>query len=383
MSKTTTTKRMSNAEFKAMVNKKMGEGTIFSLEKEGEVVKVEPISTGIPSLDYALGIGGLPKGRIIEIYGPESSGKTTISLKVIAAFQASTKYIPERQGLKTLFYDQEHALDPVHAKALGVDISEETGMMVLQSNTGEEMYDSVLAMIQTGEIGLVVIDSVPSILPKAVIEASAEDNHMAVAARLNGKMVPQIAKAAQEHGVLVIFINQIRGTMAMYGSPTDTPGGKAFKFYSSVRISVSRKEIKKGEVFLGQTIKCDIKKNKVARPFTKAEFDYYWDTGVDVQKDIMNVAMDMDIIKRAGAWYYLGEDSKNPSVDGAGNALKWQGKEMVEAVLKQSPELYDYIYKIVLGIIPRDAQFVTVNDEDGVGVDDDAFEGQQNMLEEA
>lgn len=151
-------------------------------------------------------------------------------------------------------------------------------------------------------------------------------------------------------------------------------------------MSVSRKEIKKGDVFLGQTIKCDIKKNKVSRPFTKAEFDYYWDTGIDIQKDIMQVAIDMEIIKRAGSWYFLGEDSKNPAKDGAGNELKWQGKETVEAVLKQSPALYDYIYKIIQGVIPKDAQFVTINDEEDetieVTPDSTSIAEQQAMFPE-
>lgn len=211
-------KAMSNAQFKAMINKKVGEGTIFSLEKEGETVKVEPTSTGVPSLDLALGIGGLPLGRMIEIYGLESAGKTTIALLVIAAFQRSTRTLPHREGKKTVFFDMEHALDPIHAKALGVDITEESGMMVSQPETGEKMYDLMDAMLDMPDMGIMIVDSVPSILPKAVIEASAEDNHMAVAARLNGKMIPQLVNKAHKNGVLLIFINQIRSTMSMYGS---------------------------------------------------------------------------------------------------------------------------------------------------------------------
>lgn len=218
MSEKKPTNVMSNAQFKAMINKKIGEGTIFSLESEGEVVQVEPISTGIPSLDMALGIGGLPKGRVVEIYGLESAGKTLITLMINAAYQRSTKVMPNRKGKKTIFFDMEHALDPVHAKNIGVDISEETGMMVAQPETGEQMYDLIDSMLDMEDVGIIVVDSVPSILPKAVIDASAEDNHMAVAARLNGKMVPQLAKKAHKNGTLLIFINQIRSSMNMYGS---------------------------------------------------------------------------------------------------------------------------------------------------------------------
>jgi recombination protein RecA len=162
--------------------------------------------------------------------------------------------------------------------------------------------------------------------------------------------------------------------------PETTPGGRALKFYSSVRLEVRRKEIKKSDALIGQTITINIKKNKVSRPFTKAEFDYYWDTGIDVVKDIMNVAMDMEIIKRAGAWYYLGEDSKNPYKDSAGNELKWMGKETVEAVLKQSPALFNYINDIVQGRIPKDAQFV-VEEEDPEGLEkEDALEPESTLL---
>ena len=356
-----TDKPLSNKAFMSMMNKKLGEETIFAFDGEASV-KVQPVSTGVPSLDYALGIGGLPLGRMVEIYGPESSGKTTIALKTIAQFQKFAKIIPHvLYGKKVVFIDAEHALDPFHAQALGVDISAETGMLIIQPNNGEEAYDAMVSLILSGQVGMIVGDSLPSFIPKVVIDGSAEDNHMMVAARLNSQMIPVVTQHAQKNDTLVIMINQIREKPTMYGNPETTPGGRALKFYSSVRLEVRRKVIEKSGTHLGQTMTVKVIKNKVARPYTTSVFDYYWDTGIDVVKDIMNVAIDMDIIKRAGAWYYLGEDSKNPLMDGENNPLKWNGKDMTEAVLKQSPALFAYIDDIVQGRIPKDAQFV---DED-------------------
>lgn len=367
-------KPVTNKDFINMMNKKLGDTMLFALEGEN-TVQVQPISTGVPSLDYALGIGGLPMGRVVEIYGPESSGKTTLALKTIAEFQKCAKIVIHvLYGKKAVFVDAEHSLDPLHAQTLGVDISEETGMMVMQPDYGEQGYDAMVAMILSGQVGLIVGDSIPAFIPKAVIDASAEDNHMMVAARLNSKMIPIIGNHAKKMNTLVIFINQIREKPTMYGNPETTPGGRALKFVASVRMEVKRKEIVKGEQSIGQTMFVHIKKNKVARPFTKAEFDYYFHGGIDAVKDIMNVAMKMEIIKRAGAYFFYGEDSKNPQVDGAGNALKWQGKESVEAVLKASPALFEYTNNIVQGRIPKEAQFV---EEDHSQDEEDAEDQEQ------
>ncbi|WAT23490.1 recombinase RecA (plasmid) [Bacillus halotolerans] len=351
--------QMSNKDIMKMINTRMGEGSIYAFEGD-QTAKVQPVSTGIPSLDYALGIGGLPWGRLVELYGPESSGKTTIALKVVAEFQKNSRLIPHVfYGKKAVFIDAEHSLDPFHAQALGVDISEETGMLISQPESGEQAYDLMTALILSGQIGLIVGDSLPSFIPQKVIDGSAEDNHIGLQARLNSQMLPVVAQHAKKMDCLVIMINQIREKVGvMYGNPETTPGGRALKFYSSVRLEVRRSEIKKGDVFLGQTMKVTVKKNKVSRPFTKTEFDYYWDTGVDVIKDIMNVAMDMNIIKRAGSYYYYGESFEEPYKDGAGNELKWRGKETVEEALKQSPALFEYTNNIVQGLIPKDAQMV-------------------------
>lgn len=350
---------VSNKDFINMMNKRMGEGSIFAFDGDS-TAKVQPVATGIPSLDFALGIGGLPWGRLAEIYGPESSGKTTVCLKVIAEFQKNAKIIPHVfYGKKVLFIDAEHALDPYHAEFLGCDISEETGMLISQPTCAEEAYDLAEASILSGQVGLIVGDSLPSFVPKKVIDGSAGDQNIGLQARLNSQNLPKMATLCSKHDVLFIMINQIREKVGvMYGNPETTPGGRALKFYSSVRMEIRRELITKSDVNIGQIIKVKIVKNKVSRPFTKAEFDYYYETGIDFYKDIMNVAMDMGIIKRAGAYYYYGEDSKNPQVDGAGNPLKWMGKETVENVLKSSPALFAYTNDIVQGRIPKDAVFV-------------------------
>jgi recombination protein RecA len=368
---------VSNKELLKMINSRMGEGTIYTFDGE-ETVKVQPVSTGVPSLDYALGIGGMPWGRIVEIYGPESSGKTTLALKTISTFQKLAKQEGHPfYGKKAAFIDSEHALDPLHAQSIGVDISSE-GMLIAQPTCGEEAYDLMEALILSGHIGVIVGDSLPSFIPRAVIDGSAEDNHIGLQARLNSKCIPKIATLASKHNVLVIIINQIREKVGtMFGSPETTPGGRALKFYSSVRLEVRRKEIRTKDAVIGQTISVNVKKNKVSRPFTTAEFDYYWDTGIDVVKDIMNVAIDMGIIHRKGAYYFLGpdpEDAKNVFKDSNGNELKWQGKQTLEAVLRQSPALFNYINDIVQGRIPKDAQFVEETP------DEESFEENESDL---
>lgn len=346
-----------------MMNKKLGAGTVFSFE-DTESVKVQPVPTAIPSFDYALGIGGWPLGRVIELYGPESSGKTTIALQTVAQYQKLAKdpnhLFSKRPNV--CYIDAEHALDPLHVERLGVDVSEETGMLINQPDYGEQAFDTTEAMIHSGEVGLVVIDSVAALTPKKEIEGSNEDNQVGLQARMVSKALRKITAPALKNDVLIICINQIREKVGvMYGNPETTPGGRALKFFASIRVEVRKKEIKKGDMVYGQTMTLSVKKNKVARPFTKSEVDYYYDTLFDTSKDIMNVAIEMGIIHRKGAYYFLGadpEDSKSPYLDEQGKELKWQGKDTLERVLKESPELFKYINDIVQGRIPKDVQFI-------------------------
>lgn len=352
---------MSN--FKKMMNKKLGEGTFFTFD-DPELVKIQPIPTGIPSIDHALGIGGWPVGRIIEIYGAESSGKTTLALQTIASYQKLAKdpNHPFHERPEVVYIDAENALDPYHVAKLGVDVSDETGMMINQPDYGEQAFDVMEAAINSGQVGIIVVDSVANLVPKKELEGSNEDQQMGLLARIMSKGLRKITGPAQKHGTTVLFINQIREKVGvMYGNPETTPGGRALRFYASVRAEVKKKPIKKSDVFIGNEMTLKIVKNKVARPFTETTVDYYYDTLFDIQKDILNVALDMDIIHKRGAYYFLGPDpmdSKNVYKDANGNDLKWQGKETVERVLKENPDLFDYINDMVQGRLPKDAQFV-------------------------
>ncbi|QHW35745.1 hypothetical protein GZH47_33165 (plasmid) [Paenibacillus rhizovicinus] len=356
-------------DVQADFNKRFGAGTFFTFEDIGASREIFPIPSGIPSFDYASGIGGLPLGRIVEVYGPESSGKTTFSLYVAAAFQRIAKVFGHRLfGRRVGFVDAEHALDPIHVAAIGVDTSASTGMLINQPNNGEEAFDLIEAMIKSDQFGVIIVDSVPSLVPKAEIEGEMDDQFIGLQARLMGKGLRKIHGIAQKHDVLVIFINQIRekpGTRSPHGgTPETTPGGRALKFYASMRLDVRRTTIEKGNTFIGQSTTVKIVKNKCARPFTKAEYDYYWQGGIDMTKNIMTVAIDTNVIGRAGAYYYVGPSNKEPYTDGNGNELKWQGAESLLESLRVSPQLFAYINDMVLGIIPRDAQFIVEEADD-------------------
>jgi recombination protein RecA len=356
---------LTTADIKADFAKRFGEGTFFTFG-DTETAEVYPIPTGIPSVDYASGIGGLPLGRIVEIYGPESSGKTTVSLMVISEFQRLAKdpnspFYGKRAG----YIDAEHALDPVHVRALGVDVSPETGMLVCQPDSGEQAMDVAEAICLSNQFGICVVDSVPALVPIKEMENDAEYNPIGLQARLMSQGLRKLAPLAYKHNVLFIFINQLRMKVGqMFGNPETTPGGLALKYYATMRLDLRSKPIEKNGTFIGLETTVKFRKNKVARPFTTATYDYYWDTGVDRVKNIMEVATEMDIIHRAGAYYYLGEDSKNPYKDSMGNELKWQGKDNLLEALRNSPALYNYINDLVLGKIPKDAQFVVENDHE-------------------
>jgi recombination protein RecA len=369
---------MSTSELIHDFNKRFGEGTFFTFEDVGASTHVYPISTGIPSVDYASGIGGLPAGRIVEIYGPESSGKTTLSLYVIAQFQKLCQN-PDSPffGKRAAYIDAEHSLDPLHVAAIGVDVSSKTGMLINQPDSGEQAFDLLEAICLSNQFGIAVVDSVAALTPMKELENSMDYNPIGLQARMMSQGLRKLKGLASKHNVMVIFINQLREKMVMMGNPETTPGGRALRFYASVRMDVRRKVIDKSGVNIGQHTTVKFVKNKVSRPFTVSEYDYYYDTGVDIMKDIMNVAVEQEVIKRAGAWYYIGEDNKNPMKDKNGNELKWQGKESLFEVLKASPKLYNYIYQVVQGNIPKDSQMVIEDDSQ-----DDESDLEETVSEE-
>lgn len=307
---------------------KFGEGAIMRL---GEVpkVNVDVIPTGSPSLDLALGVGGVPRGRIIEIYGSESSGKTTLVLHIIAQVQ--------KQGGKAAFIDAEHALDPDYAKKIGVKVED---LLISQPDNGEQALDIVEALVRSGSVEVVVIDSVAALTPRAEIEGEMGDQHIGLQARLMGQALRKLAAIANKTKTTLIFTNQTRmqlGTM-MFGNPVTTPGGKALKFYASVRIELRRvAQIKKNDEIIGSRIQAKVVKNKVAAPFKEAEFDIVYNEGISYYNDLLNLAVKKEVVKRSGMTYFFKNTKLGVSFDKAVEFLK-ANPLIAKDILKQIKE---------------------------------------------
>ena len=309
------------------IQKQYGKGAIMKLGDDSLYTNLDTIPTGSLSLDIATGIGGYPKGRIIEIYGPESSGKTTLTLHAIAETQ--------KMGGKAAFIDAEHALDPIYAKNLGVDTD---NLLVSQPDTGEQALEICEMLARSGAIDIIVIDSVAALVPKAEIQGDMGDSHMGLQARLMSQALRKIAGAVNKSNTCVIFINQLRMKIGvMFGNPETTTGGNALKFYSSMRLDVRRVEsIKKGEEILGNRTRVKIVKNKVAPPFRKAEFDIMYGTGISLAGDVLDTATELKIIDKAGSWYsYNGERIG-------------QGRENVKEFLENHFDIMDEIQAKVM-----------------------------------
>ncbi len=282
----------------AQIEKQFGKGSVMKLG-EAKTMNVDHISTGSLGLDMALGIGGVPRGRIVEIYGPESSGKTTVALQIVAEAQ--------KNGGEAAFIDVEHALDPVYARALGVDID---SLLVSQPDTGEQALEIMEALIRSGAIDVIVLDSVAAMVTRAEIDGEMGDSHVGLQARLMSQALRKLTSVVSKSNCVAVFINQVREKIGvMYGNPETTPGGRALKFYSSVRIEVRKGEaIKNGTEVIGNKTKCKIVKNKVAPPFKEAVFDIMYGEGVSRVGEIIDYAVELDIIEKSGAWFsYNGE----------------------------------------------------------------------------
>ncbi|MBQ6687527.1 MAG: recombinase RecA [Bacilli bacterium] len=301
----------------ADIEKQFGAGAIMKLGDE-EHVEVEVTSSGSLSLDIALGVGGFPKGRIIEIYGPESSGKTTIALQAIAEVQ--------KNGGRAAFIDAEHALDPVYAKQLGVNINE---LLLSQPDTGEQALEICEALVRSEAVSIVVIDSVAALVPKAEIEGEMGDSHVGLQARLMSQALRKLSGTINKTKTTAIFINQLREKVGiLFGNPETTPGGRALKFYSTIRLDIRRAEqIKSGDQVIGNKTTIKVVKNKVAPPFRTASVDIMYGEGISREGEIVDLAADVDIINKSGAWYsYNGEKIG-------------QGKENVKQLLRENLEL--------------------------------------------
>jgi recombination protein RecA len=299
------------------IERQFGKGSVMRLGDEGARQDIEAISTGSIGLDVALGLGGLPKGRVAEVYGPESSGKTTLTLECIAQCQKS--------GGTAAFVDAEHALDPTYAEKLGVNIDE---LLVSQPDTGEQALEITDMLVRSGAVDILVIDSVAALTPKAEIEGDMGDVHVGLQARLMSQALRKLTANIKRSNTLVIFINQIRMKIGvMFGSPETTTGGNALKFYSSVRLDIRRiGAIKKGDEIIGNHTRVKVVKNKVAPPFKQAEFDILYDEGISKEGELIDIGVEEGFVQKAGAWYSYGDDRIG------------QGKDNARLYLKEHPE---------------------------------------------
>lgn len=294
------------------IEKEFGKGSVMKLG-ETSSLEIDSISTGSIGLDIALGIGGLPRGRIVEIYGPESSGKTTVALHCIAEAQ-------RRDGIAA-FIDAEHALDPVYARALGVDID---NLVISQPDTGEQALDIAESLIRSGAIDILVVDSVAALVPKAEIEGDMGDSHVGLQARLMSQALRKLTGSIKKSNCVVVFINQLREKVGvMFGNPETTTGGRALKFFSSMRLEVRRVEtIKQGDKMLGSRTRVKVVKNKVAPPFKQVEFDIMYGTGISKTGDLLDVAAGIDVVKKAGAWYSYKDEKMGQGRENSKNFLE-------------------------------------------------------------
>ena len=308
------------------IEKQYGKGSVMKLGDSSSNMVVEAVPTGSLGLDIALGVGGVPKGRIVEIYGPESSGKTTVALHMVAEVQ-------KRGGIAG-FIDAEHALDPVYAKNIGVDID---NLYISQPDNGEQALEITETMVRSGAVDIVIVDSVAALVPKAEIEGDMGDSHVGLHARLMSQALRKLTAAISRSNCVVIFINQLREKVGvMFGNPETTTGGRALKFYASVRLDVRRTEtLKQGGEMVGNHVKVKVVKNKVAPPFKQAEFDIMFGTGISREGEILDLASECNVVNKSGAWYsYNGERIG-------------QGRDNVKIFLKDHPEICEEIEKQV------------------------------------
>lgn len=336
----------------SQIQKQFGKGAIMKLGERAAQMNIETISTGSISLDLASGVGGVPKGRIVEIYGPESSGKTTLTLHIVAEAQ--------KKGGKAAFIDAEHALDPVYAKNLGVQVDD---LLVSQPDTGEQALEICDMLARSGALDVIVIDSVAALVPKAEIQGEMGDSHVGLQARLMSQALRKIAGTVNKSNTCVIFINQLREKIGvMFGNPETTTGGRALKFYASMRLDVRRIEtIKSGDQMLGNRTRVKVVKNKVAPPFKQAEFDIMYGQGISKAGDVLDCAVEAKIVEKAGSWYsYEGERIG-------------QGRENVKKWLEDNPDTLDRIEGQLLETLkPEEVTEEQASDlQDGLQVDED------------
>lgn len=328
----------------AQIEKQYGKGSVMKLGDNSANMNVETVPTGSLSLDIALGLGGLPKGRIIEVYGPESSGKTTVALHCVAEVQ-------KRGGIAG-FIDAEHALDPVYARNIGVDID---NLYISQPDCGEQALEITETMVRSGAVDIVVVDSVAALVPKAEIDGDMGDSHVGLQARLMSQALRKLTAVISKSNCIVIFINQLREKVGvMFGNPETTTGGRALKFYSSVRLDVRRTEsLKQGGEIVGNHVRVKVVKNKIASPFREAEFDIMFGQGISREGDVLDLAVNAGIVNKSGAWYAYEGDKIG------------QGRENAKTYIHENPAFFDMLEAKV-----RDFYFTQPEDEDAAVQED-------------
>lgn len=328
----------------AQIEKQYGKGSVMKLGDNSANMNVETVPTGSLSLDIALGLGGLPKGRIIEVYGPESSGKTTVALHCVAEVQ-------KRGGIAG-FIDAEHALDPVYARNIGVDID---NLYISQPDCGEQALEITETMVRSGAVDIVVVDSVAALVPKAEIDGDMGDSHVGLQARLMSQALRKLTAVISKSNCIVIFINQLREKVGvMFGNPETTTGGRALKFYSSVRLDVRRIEsLKQGGEIVGNHVRVKVVKNKIAPPFREAEFDIMFGQGISREGDVLDLAVNAGIVNKSGAWYAYEGDKIG------------QGRENAKTYIHENPAFFDMLEAKV-----RDFYFTQPEDEDAAVQED-------------
>ena len=328
----------------AQIEKQYGKGSVMKLGDNSANMNVETVPTGSLSLDIALGLGGLPKGRIIEVYGPESSGKTTVALHCVAEVQ-------KRGGIAG-FIDAEHALDPVYARNIGVDID---NLYISQPDCGEQALEITETMVRSGAVDIVVVDSVAALVPKAEIDGDMGDSHVGLQARLMSQALRKLTAVISKSNCIVIFINQLREKVGvMFGNPETTTGGRALKFYSSVRLDVRRTEsLKQGGEIVGNHVRVKVVKNKIAPPFREAEFDIIFGQGISREGDVLDLAVNAGIVNKSGAWYAYEGDKIG------------QGRENAKTYIHENPAFFDMLEAKV-----RDFYFTQPEDEDAAVQED-------------
>ena len=349
-------KKKAISDAMGMIDKKYGKGTIMKLG-ENAAMNVDAVSTGSLTLDMALGIGGVPRGRIVEIYGPESSGKTTVALHVVAEVQ--------KQGGEAAFIDAEHALDPVYAKALGVDVD---NLLVSQPDDGEQALDILDALVRSNALDVIVVDSVAALTPRSEIEGDMGASSVGVQARLMSQALRKLSGIINQSQCVVIFINQLRQKIGViYGNPETTTGGLALKFYASVRIDVRKgQQIKEKSEVIGNHIKCKVVKNKVAPPFKVAEFDIMYGKGISREGEIVDIGVNLDIIAKSGSWFSY-----------EGNRIG-QGKENVCKFLSENPEIREEIASKIMQNADQVAASLSFNTKEA---DDDSEDAELDSLD--